>query len=333
MSRALKDLDAFLTESTDARDTKTERLQGELDDRRKTIKALRDSIEKMRTMWVSSYKIPPVSRKKKSKGKYFLRVMFGDLHGSDQDIGARDALIHDLEILKPDEIVILGDWLNCGGVFSRWQRVHVSEYSYSYGNDVLAGNDTLDKITAVCPNARCIFLKGNHEARIDKWAARSFSDRDMAETAVQAFGVHTALHLEKRGIEWYENDVCYDGLYQPGIVRLDRCGVAHGYAGGKHPTQKHLLSAGMSIVHGHNHREQSYSVRTAREPKIEAWCPGCLCILQQYYEHERPTDHTHGYHLQFVKHKTGWFSGNNIAIIGGVSLLHLVDFEKRLKGV
>ena len=261
-----------------------------------------------------------------------IRVALGDLHGCDQDIKARDATIHDLEMLQPEHIIILGDWLNCGGVFSRWQRVHVSEYAYSYGNDVAAGNDTLDLIQKACPNAIIEQEEGNHEARIDKWAAREFSDRGMAETAIRAFGAETALNLEKRGIKYYKNNECHDGLHKPGIILRGKCGFTHGYAGGKHPTERHMLDYGMNVVQGHNHREQSYSGRTAREPKIAAWCPGCLCILQQYYAHERPTDHTHGYHLQFVNRKTEWFSGNNIAIINGVSLLHLVDFEKRIKG-
>jgi len=331
MSKILDNIDDFLAEQKglDARDAKIESLKGQLADEKKTVCALMGSIEKMRTMWVSSYQIPKVAKKKPGSGKYYIRVAFGDLHGCDQDIKARDALIHDLEILQPEEIVILGDWLNCGGVFSRWQRVHVSEYSYTYGNDVAAGNDSLDLIQKACPNTTIRMLKGNHEARIDKWAARSFSDRGMAEKAIEAFGVHTALHLERRGITWYENNECHDGLYKPGVILLGKCGFTHGYAGGKHPTERHMLAYGINIVQGHNHREQSYSGRTAKDPKMAAWCPGCLCILQQYYEHERPSDHTHGYHLQFVDRKTGWFSGNNIAIINGVSLLHLVDFKGR----
>lgn len=299
------------------------RINSELEKAKKLIRSLEKALEKSGQLWSSSYKPISVSKKRKNITKFLTRIAVGDLHGVDQDIEARNSFLSDVELLNPDEIVLLGDMINCSGTFSRWHRVHVSEYSYNFENDIAAGNDFLDCLQNVAPNAKIYYLQGNHEYRVDKWAVATFDEKYLAELAVNAFGVRNALHLDKRGIAYFENNKCHMGLHKPGIIILGKCGFLHGYASGKHVSHKHLTDLAMNVVHGHNHRAQSHTIRTARDSALKASCPGCLCILQQYYNHEKPTDHTHGYNLQFEDKKSKWFSSSNIAIVNGKSLLHI----------
>lgn len=324
MSRKTKDIDALFNEQSEY---ELRKLRKQVEDEKKNAKSLMNALEKAGRLWSSSYKQVPIKKKKRNIGKFRTRVVCCDLHGSDQDVDARNAFLQDVSFLNPDEIVMLGDMVNCSGTFSKWHRVHVSEFSYSYENDIAAGNDFLDQITKAAPNADLYYIQGNHEYRIDKWAAATFEEKYLAELAINTFGVKSALHLEKRGIKFFESNKCHMGLHKPGIIVIGKCGFLHGYAGGKHVSHKHLMDMGMNVVHGHNHREQSYTIRTAKDSALKAACPGCLCILQQYYNHEKPTDHTHGYTLQFEDPKSKWFSSSNIAIIDGKSLLHFVTIK------
>jgi hypothetical protein len=307
-----------------------ERLKAELKAEKQQKKSLVDALEKAKSLWSSSYIPVSVSRrrrKRKTSGKHLTRVVAGDLHGVDQDVKARNAFLRDVELLNPDEVVLLGDMVNCSGTFSRFHRVHVSEFSYNYQNDIAAGNDFLDCLQKAAPNSTVYYLQGNHEARVDKWAAATFTEKYLAQMAIDTFGVKNALHLDRRGVHYFENNECHMGLHKPGIIRLGKCGFLHGYAGGQHVAHKHLKDLGMNVVHGHNHRAQSHTLRTAKDGAIQASCPGCLCLLQQYYNHEKPTDHTHGYTLQFEDRKSKFFSSTNVGIIDGKSLLHFVNIK------
>jgi hypothetical protein len=320
-----KAIDALFQEQSDY---EVQKLRAELKAEKQQKKSLSDALEKAKGLWSSSYIPVAVSKKRRrNTGTYLTRVAAGDLHGVDQDVEARNAFLRDLEILNPDEVVYLGDMINCSGTFSRFHRVHVSEYSYNYENDVAAGNDFLDLSKKAASNATFYYLKGNHEARVDKWAAAAFSEKYLAQMAIDTFGVRNALHLDKRGVHFFDNNECHMGLHKPGIIILGKCGFLHGYAGGKHVSAKHLGDLGINLVHGHNHRAQSHTIRTAKDSALQASCPGCLCILQQYYNHERPTDHTHGYALQFEDKKSRWFNSINIPIVNGKSLLHFVNIK------
>lgn len=291
------------------------------------VESLIKALGKAKALWSSTYKPISVPKRKKASRKYNIRIAAGDLHGSDQHIGARNAFLQDVDILNPDEIVLLGDIINCSGTFSRFHRVHISENSYSYEDDIAAGENFLDEIQSRAPNAKIYYIQGNHEARVDKWAAATFNERFLAQKAIDTFGARSALHLDERGISFFANNECHMGLHKPGIIVLHKCGFMHGYGGGKHVAYKHLVDIGMNIIHGHNHREQSHTIRTAKDSALKGACPGCLCILQQYYNHEHPTDHTHGYVVQFEDAKTYWFSTSNIAILDDRSLLHLVNIK------
>ena len=302
-------------------------LKAKLTTEKKKVASLLKALEKSRQLWSSTYKPIKVKKKRRNSNRFLIRIAAGDLHGADQDVAARNAFLSDVKSINPDQIVLLGDLVNCSGTFSKWHRVHVSEFSYNYENDIAAGNDFLDCLQSVAPNADIYALEGNHEYRIDKWASSSFEEKYLAELAIKTFGVQNALHLEQRGIHFFKSSECHMGLYKPGLIKLGKCYFIHGSRTGTHVSYKMLHDYGVNIVHGHNHREQSYTIRSAKDPALKASCPGCLCILQQYYNHEKPTDHTHGYTLQLEDRKTQWFFSSNIAIINGQSMFKFVNIK------
>lgn len=301
-------------------DGETAKLRGQLDAEKQRSAALSDALERAGQLWGSTYASPKASRAKRTAKRYYTRVAVGDTHGCHIDIPARDAFLNDLEVLRPTEIVFLGDLLDCSGTFSRFKKQYLREFSYSYRDDVEASNDFLDQVQRRTPGAKYYYVEGNHERRIEAWAVERFQDVRDAGLAVDAFGPKNALHLDKRGVEYFSNQAQHMGLSVPGIIQLDKCFFGHGFGRGVHATFAQARKLGDNFVHGHNHRSMSYVLRTV-DSTIGAWCPGCLCDLQPYFYHSDPTDHTHGYHVQFVDRETGWFAPWNVSVLHGISVL------------
>jgi UDP-2,3-diacylglucosamine pyrophosphatase LpxH len=249
-----------------------------------------------------------------------IRVIIPDSHGSYADPKALRAFLDDLRSLDPAEIVMLGDHVDVGGVLSAHPRNYVAELEYSYEEDCKAASRFLDEIQRRAPRALIHYIEGNHEQHLERWAARTFTNRQDADGVCRALSPETKLELKRRGIRYYRRSERYGGLAVPGTIRLGKCMFTHGAHAGKHATSAHLDSWGTNVVHGHTHRAQSVVRRSAASGEIGAWCPGTLAMLQPLYLHTGVSSWSHGYGVQFVS-DTGRFLPVNVPIVSGVSLL------------
>jgi hypothetical protein len=250
----------------------------------------------------------------------FARINIPDSHGEHIDIPARDACVRDIRVIRPKEIVMLGDHLDCGGTFNSHQRNYTNEMTESYEEDVQAANRFLDMIQKAAPNATIYYLEGNHEQHVERWAARNFQSHKDATGYLARCGPQAVLKLKERGIRYYLRSEMYMGLSVPGIIRLGRCHFVHGISFAKNAAAVHLARVGESVVFGHVHRVQSVVERTVTSAGFGAWCPGTLAKLQPLYMHTAPTSWSHGYGLQFVSN-SGRFMHINVPIHKGQSLL------------
>jgi hypothetical protein len=285
-------------------------LESIIEDQAKTIEQLRGSRFKFRPVKV-----------KKSKAKSFCRVIIPDSHGSVIDTAAASAFLADLEIIRPTEIVMLGDHLECGGFLAEHHTLgYVAQSEYSFVDDCNAANQFLDEIQSRCPGATIDYLEGNHERRIETWIiTHTLRHQSDAEYLRGMFSTETVLHLAKRGINWCRQGVFYDGLPIPATIKRGHCHFTHGTSTAKHAAAVTLSRFGGPVVYGHTHRADSYVAKTVRAGTIGAWNPGCLCKLQPLWQHSNPTDWTHGYGVQMVTDRD--FLHINVPIIDGVSYL------------
>lgn len=248
------------------------------------------------------------------------RVIFPDLHGEHLDKAATDAFLSDLKRLNPEEVVGLGDIIDCGGVFSAHARSYTEELTESYQDDVAACNWFLDEVQKRAPRARIYLLEGNHEQRVERWAASAFPSAKDARMVLERFGPERVLKLKDRGIKYYKRSEFYHGISIPGTIRLGKCFFVHGICHSKHAASTHLARFGANVVFGHVHRSQAVIERTVSSDGIGAFCPGTLAKLQPLYRHTAPSDWSHGYAVQYVA-KSGNFMHVNVPIVKGVSLL------------
>lgn len=260
------------------------------------------------------------------------RLIIPDSHGNHIDPHARDALLRDCKALAPDEVVWLGDHLDCAGTFSTHQRSFTNEMTESYEDDCAAANWLLDAVQARAPRATHHYIEGNHEQHVERWASRLFQSKRDADALLEVYGPAKALQLRARGIRYYKRSEHYMGLSIPGAIRLGRCFFVHGVSHSKHATQQHLERFGASVVHGHTHRAQSAVERTVTSSGHGAWCPGTLAKLQPLYKHTAPTSWSHGYAVQFVQ-PSGRFLHVQVPITSGESLLltAMRDMQRRAR--
>ncbi len=262
--------------------------------------------------------------------KHIARVVIPDSHGNHIDINARAAFLRDLKSINPEEIVMLGDHLDCGGTFNSHQRTYTHEFCESYEDDCAATNRFLDEIRKRAPDARIRYLEGNHEQHVERWAARAFHSKKDADQLLERFGPVPMLQLKQREISYYKRSEHYMGLSIPGAIRLGKCFFVHGISASKHAAAVHLARFGASVVFGHVHRSQSVIERTVVSDGFGAWCPGTLAKLQPLYAHTAPTSWSFGYGLQFVNVDSGRFIHWNVPIFsGGSMLLETVDLLAR----
>src|SRR5512135_1425274 len=107
----------------------------------------------------------PVHKAAKAK----TMLAFGDVHVPHQNPKALEVFCRVAEHLRPDLIVCLGDLLDCGQFSSHPPTYGVPESDYH--DDLVCANALLDRLQAA--SDRLVMVEGNHEYRLDRWAALS----------------------------------------------------------------------------------------------------------------------------------------------------------------
>jgi predicted phosphodiesterase len=249
-----------------------------------------------------------------------VRVIIPDTHGAKCNRPAIAAMLADIKALDPQEIILLGDHVDCGGHLALHHVMgYVAESSYSYEDDVAEANAFLDALRAAAPSAKVEYIEGNHERRVETWCmTQTLRHAKDAEGLRKLYAPEFRLFLEQRGINYYRESICYDGLTLPGVIKRGKCYFFHGISTAKNATAKTVEQLAGNCVFGHTHRGESTIVRKLGCGVIGSWNPGCLCELQPLWQHTNPTTWTHGYGIQLAHDDD--FLHLNIPIIEGKSL-------------
>lgn len=250
------------------------------------------------------------------------RFIIPDSHGYYADPKAIRAVVRDLKRLDPDEVVMLGDHVDCSGFLgTHGLPSAMQDCDYTYEEDIRAANQHLDAFLAAAPRAAFHYIEGNHEARAERHAISvALAKRADAESIRKAIAPEYLLDLKRRGIRYYRSNQKYQGISIPGTIRLGKVFFTHGISAGKYAAERHLDAFAASVVFGHIHRNVSVISKKVSTGTIGAWSPGCLALLQQPYAKSTPTGHSHGYALEFTQ-RSGNFQHINITIEDGVSCL------------
>lgn len=206
-------------------------------------------------------------------------VCLPDSHGYRIDWQAAEAALAFVRYYKPVVIYLLGDHVDFGAL-SRF--VKSPEEAYSLDADVAEAQRFLAKVRESAPNARIVYLKGNHEARMQKY----LWSRAAELHKVRGLDVPNYLELGNWNIEWEESGATWANpalmIKHGHVVRLKAGYTATG----------ELERNGISGISGHSHRASHIPRRTA--VGLLGWIEsGCLCDLNPSYMEGQTADWQH----------------------------------------
>jgi predicted phosphodiesterase len=246
-------------------------------------------------------------------------MVLPDLHIPHHDQGALSCVLHAYQFLKPDEVIVLGDWLDCEQFSSHGVQSMTELRAHRFIEDeVDPCRRVLDKLQK--NNNRLVYVEGNHEQRIERWAA-SWGGR-LGPDFYKLMAPRRLLGDDRKNFVWVPY-ADYLSHYEvtPALKNSTALWAVHGWSHSKQAAAAHLSKAiSVSVVYGHTHRMQ---VETRRDPAtgkiLKSWSPGCLSKLQPLYRANNPTEWTHGFSLIYVG-KNSW-TDYNISIVNGKCVL------------
>jgi hypothetical protein len=302
-------------------------LRAKLQEKEREIKSLRedraDLLSEFTNLRKATYPAPlPKAKKNPPKKGDFIRILAGDVHGSAMDRPAVEAFLRDVKQWQPNEIVLGGDIIECGGFLAEHHTMgYIAETDYTYQDDIAAATWFLDQLQEAAPNAKIIFIEGNHDERPERWVIdKTIRNGRDAEFLRSLISPRTLLNLDERGIEFFSRGVNYVPGLPNGWIKLGKIYITHELGGGKNAARDSVNKTAGNVVFFHTHRADSATMVFPNVGLVTAWNPGCLCQLQRMWNHSDPTGWNHGYAIQFVSND-GNFLHIQVPINDGVSLI------------
>ncbi len=225
------------------------------------------------------------------------------------DEKALKVLFKSIPIIKPDEVILIGDVGEWESV-SRFRYVNKKRPPLEYqlpliDKEAKAVNKFLDDLQGTL--AKCgttlrtiTIVEGNHEVWLRNFCNEYpyLKDQYLPENLLQT---------KPREIKY----IPY-GEY----IRRGKLWLYHGghYSGVNH-TRAHALNLGASVMYGHVHDYQIHKVQHL-DGVHGAWSIGCLCKMNKPFLKGRPTNWSHNFAVVHVE-GGGDFSVDVIDILNG----------------
>lgn len=175
-----------------------------------------------------------------------------------------------IEAYKPDEIIILGDFLNMDSI-SHWnENKRLELEGLRFRKDVERGNEELDFLQKHCK--RLVYIEGNHCDWVNQYLDRN-------PVMVGTMELPVVLHLESRNIQWVPMIKRRKSKYGKlnNMYKVGKMYFIHGHYTGLYHAKKHVEKYGCCICYGHTHMAQTYQITMKMQESIMAWGLGCLC--------------------------------------------------------
>jgi hypothetical protein len=309
--------------------------QARADSARREMAALkkdRNQILREYTDLLHARTVPSFSgRAKVSVRAGLVRVACGDVHGMMMDRAAVNAFLADLKTLDPDEIVLGGDIVECGGWLAKHQPLgYVAACNYTYQEDIQAAGWFLDEIQKAAPKAKIYYIEGNHENRVERWIVdQTMAQKRDSEFLRQAFAPEVMLRLKDRGVVYCRRSEIYGQGLPRGWIKLGKMFYTHELGGGKNAAREAAVRTAGNVTFFHTHREDTATVVFPGVGLVKAFNPGCLCQMQPLWRHSDPTNWSQGYAIDFVA-PSGNFQHVHVPIWRGESLA--VSMVDRFRG-
>lgn len=162
-----------------------------------------------------------------------------DLHWPYEDRRYWRLLMEVLEAWQPEILVLLGDAIDAPELSFHERTKNTPS---KFRDSIAYARERLDEIDEILPDARKIYLEGNHEKRFERYV----ETRAAALSGLDHLSIPEQLRLQERGWEWspYRSYVKVGKLYLSHDLEF----------AGKNAVRQNLDSAQRNIITGHTHR-------------------------------------------------------------------------------
>lgn len=190
-----------------------------------------------------------MNNKKLKKSDVETTVFISDTHIPFEDVEALDAVYKFIEEEQPENIVIIGDFLDFYEV-SRYGKDPSREHTFQ--DEVNKGRSRLEMLRRKAPKSRIMYRKGNHEERLETYLMNN-----PELSSLDILNVDILLGLDDLDIEYFDyKDSLVIGKYTV-IHGTDKEGAK--LSGHSAYTPKgNVEKFGTSIIQGHSHRLGSH---------------------------------------------------------------------------
>lgn len=224
-------------------------------------------------------------------------IAFGDVHIPQHNEDALQVLFKAARHLKPDLVVCLGDLLDCSQFSFHPPTFGMPETDYEL--DLAYANDVLTQVGQKCD--RLVMVEGNHEYRLDRWAAATAEGRG----AYSMLAPRLQLSRGRRRFSYIPYGRV--GGVWPHYKINSRIVAVHGWSYAQNAVRKHLdTSQGRSVIFGHTHRSEAKEEQDIYETGrvVQSRSAGCLCKLVPLYGTGRPVEWVNGFILGYIGKRT-----------------------------
>lgn len=228
-------------------------------------------------------------------------LVFPDIHVPVEDKQTMRAVLRYTKDRNPDQLVILGDYMELGMISSYVKSDLRAISGKTIKRDFYYGNKLLDQIQEAAPKAAITLLEGNHDFRMETY----INAHPVLEGTME---VPVLLKLKERGIRWVPN-------WSTGeIYKIGKAHFSHGVYEGPHHAKTHADNFGINYFYGHIHDVQLHSkVFHGDNSTVVAQSMGCLCDYKQEYIRGKPTKWQQAFGV-FKFRRDGFFNYSTVMI-------------------
>lgn len=206
-------------------------------------------------------------------------LLFGDTHVPHHDPTALAVVYKLAELLQPNVFVHMGDLLDANSL-SRWDKDPLEVRDLQF--EVDEGRRILAKMRVAAPNARAVFLEGNHEQRLQRtlWGLQNAASALNKLTSFQkALTWPALLDLDELGFEFVPYGKHSQFTFLPKFL-LKHGDIVRPQSG--YTARAELDKVNRSGASGHTHRLGSHFRRDFNGGHV--WVEtGCTCSLTPTY--------------------------------------------------
>lgn len=217
-------------------------------------------------------------------------MLMPDTHAPIHDKRAVATFIENLDVAQPDELLIMGDFLDTKAP-ARWSKGSAAEFAADLPREAAAGKDILDRIRTYY-GGPISFIMGNHEDRLAKYV-KTYAPA----LAGLVPDIPTLLDFDEYEVQLQPQPYAV----APGVLAIHGNLLSSTLNSAGQSAYKERQRFGQSIVQGHSHR---LGLGFDTQERTRFWMEtGCLIDLKQagYLDFTGVANWQHGFGMLHIR--------------------------------